>query len=439
MKKIAQNLKNTLIKKGADDVVISVNSTEAQQIKFSNNKISTTQTWSSNHCSIFMTYKKRLVITSLDKFDKKAIDSAIKTLISFAKTIPKTEDYNGIAKGPFKYKKIPETYDKQIENFNPIDKVEEAINTAQTQGAQRTAGVLEDYHTKEYLTTSNNVETEENSTYLHFTIRAFLNKEASGHSVSNSRIIKKLDIKNTAKEAALFALDSKNPQNIPKGKYDVILTPLTFANLVDHIGNSASIFYIESGLSPLANKLKEKVASKCFTLHDDPTFPNGLNSTPYDEEGTPTKQTVIIENGTMKSNLHNTSTAKKYKTESTGNAGLIVPKPLNLHVPEGTFTPESLLQNVKKGLLITNTWYTRFQNYHTGDFSTIPRDAIFYIENGQIKHAVKNIRITENLLNIMKNIEGLANNTKQIMSWEVETPVITPSALIRNVNISKPA
>ncbi len=436
--KLAKEVKTKLLKQGADDVVVSAVSEDAQQVKYTNNQIATTQTWHSDSCSIFLAYKKRIVTTSISRFDQKAVDETIKTLINYAKNIPKTEDYEGIAKGPFKYEKIPELYDKSLENFNPIEKVKEAIHEAQTLGAKRTAGVFEVSTANSFLLTSNNVEASEDSSHLYFTIRAFLEKDSSGHSVANSRILKELDVKTAAKEAAQFAIDSKNPKEIERGKYDVILTPLMFANIIDHLGSVASIFYIESGLSPFANKIGKQVASKIFNLYDEPHFPNGLNSTAYDEEGFPTKQTTIIKNGILNSNLHNTSTARKYKTESTGNAGLIVPTPYNLHVPEGTFKREDLIKQIDNGLLITNTWYTRFQNYHTGDFSTIPRDAIFYIKNGEIKHAVKNIRVTENIIELMKKVKALGNDTKQIMSWEIENPVITPSALIEKVNITKP-
>ena len=59
---------------------------------------------------------------------------------------------------------------------------------------------------------------------------------------------------------------------------------------------------------------------------------------------------------------------------------------------------------MKKGIYITNVWYTRFNNHATGDFSTIPRDGAFYVENGEIKHALKDVRISDNLLRMMKNI-----------------------------------
>ena len=158
----------------------------------------------------------------------------------------------------------------------------------------------------------------------------------------------------------------------------------------------------------------------------------------FDAEGVPTKKNTLIKNGILQTYLHNTSTAKTYKTKTTANAGLTAPEPWNLVVQPGKRKPESLLKDIKKGIHVTNLWYTRFTNYFTGDFSTIPRDGLFYIENGEVKHPIKNVRISDNMLNMMKNIKEVANNTTQTKNWEASEPAITPSILVSNINITKP-
>jgi len=60
------------------------------------------------------------------------------------------------------------------------------------------------------------------------------------------------------------------------------------------------------------------------------------------------------------------------------------------------------------------------------------------IENGEIKKSLKNIRVSDNMLNLLRNIDGCSKNKEQIKSWEAETPTITPEVLIKDVNITKP-
>ena len=94
--------------------------------------------------------------------------------------------------------------------------------------------------------------------------------------------------------------------------------------------------------------------------------------------------------------------------------------------------------DTKKGIYVTNIWYTRFQNYATGDFSTIPRDGMFLIEDGEIVNPLKNLRISDNILNILSNIKRFDDNVKQITSWEAGTPVTTSNVLIEKVKFTRP-
>jgi PmbA protein len=92
---------------------------------------------------------------------------------------------------------------------------------------------------------------------------------------------------------------------------------------------------------------------------------------------------------------------------------------------------------MKSGLYITNTWYTRYQNYATGDFSTIPRDGIFRVENGEVTSPVREIRISDNMLGILSRVSGVGSDTQQIHWWETERPTFTPNVLVSDVTITR--
>jgi PmbA protein len=145
---------------------------------------------------------------------------------------------------------------------------------------------------------------------------------------------------------------------------------------------------------------------------------------------------MLIEKGELKSYLHNTSTAHKFDTKTTANAGIDVPVPQNLLIGEGNSSVDELVGAIDNGILVTNTWYTRFQNFMTGDFSTIPRDAILRIEGGEITESIKDIRISDNMLSVLKNINMLGRGTEQIHWWECEYPVFSPHVLVRDVSVS---
>lgn len=438
---IAAFLVSQLKKKGADDVVVSAAREEATQLKFSNNQVSTTQWWQSDKLNIFVAIDKKLIGTSIRDLSKLAAEDAVAKLLKFAAAAVPNKEYMGIAEGPFKYSDIPETYDKAIVGLGEtaVDVLKSAINVAKNHGAKRTAGVLETTVSHSYLLTSNGVEAEDRGTQAYFSIRAFVDKYASGHHVCNSRVLKKFTPEASAEKAATIAKQAINPKNGEPGTYDIIFAPLPFANLIESVGKAASIFNVESKLSCLSGKIGKHVGSENVTLVDDGTMPNGFNSMRFDEEGVPTRKNVIIDRGILKTYLHNTSTARRHRTKTTANAGLVTPLPFNLVFKNGNFNKEEMIGKVKRGLIVTNIWYTRFQNYEAGDFSTMPRDGIFLIENGKVTGAVKEIRVSDNLIHILQNVAAVGKDQEALFGWEVEIPTLTPPVLVRNVRVTKSA
>jgi PmbA protein len=159
----------------------------------------------------------------------------------------------------------------------------------------------------------------------------------------------------------------------------------------------------------------------------------------FDDEGVPSKESVLISKGVLKTYLHNTFTAKIFQTKTTGNAGLISPTPWNIEMDAGDLSRDEIFREIKRGLYLTNTWYTRFQNYATGDFSTIPRDGIFLIEEGEIKQSWKDIRLSDNALKMLNNIVGISKERQHVHWWsEADPPSLSPYILMKDVQITRP-
>jgi len=71
-----------------------------------------------------------------------------------------------------------------------------------------------------------------------------------------------------------------------------------------------------------------------------------------------------------------------------------------------------------------------------GIFSTIPRDGMFLIENGEIKKPVRRLRLSDNLLRIYSNISAIGKDVEQIYWWEVSTPTFTPTVKVKDCTIT---
>ena len=427
---IIEYLKKGLTKE-VDDFVLIGNNSEMSHIKFVNNKIVKTGTEDISGVSVFAIKDRKIISTDLKEVDENSADELIKNISNFMKFTKQNENYFGIAEGPFKYKKIKGIFDKKIKDIDEVDIVEKGINAA-LKDATRASGTYQGAIGKTRIITSKGVDVEEELSSLYFSIRAMASKEASSHKTVSSTTLNSFDVEKAGNLAGEFAKLANNPVQGKSGKFDLVISPLASATIFGSLGDASSIFSVESGLSFLAGKLNKKLGD--FNLIDDGRFEGGVGSSSFDSEGVPTQRTEIIKEGVLKTYLHNNSTATKYKTKTTANAGLISPNPTNI-ILEGNMGKPF---DIKKGIYITNTWYTRFQNYATGDFSTIPRDGIFMIENGEITNPIKNIRISENILNMLKNIKLFSKDKEQITSWEADSPFISSNVLVKDVNITKP-
>ena len=426
-----------LMAAGIDDASVSLINASKTQVKFANNIIVNNSRWDASNISFFLSLDKKIVTSSIHDYSKGNIDKVIKYAIKFANSSMSNDSFVKIADGPFRYEEIQGQHDVQIEDLTgkAVEMVGEGIQGSLDAGAKRSGGVLELHSSKELLLTNRNVEAYDQGTSIYFSLRANYNADSSGYSNYVSRKLKGFDPYVMGQNAGRTAKLSKNPQKLKPKKYDVFFEPYPFANLVDHLGGALSVHSVESGMSFLNNKMNKFIASPIFTMYDYGNLPGGLHTFPFDAEGMPSQKTLLIKDGRLKTYLHNTSTAHRYKTKSTANAGIIAPEPTNLYIEPGKSSSEKMLKDFT-GLRVSNTWYTRFQNYSSGDFSTVPRDAIFYYKNGKIQHPVKDIRISDNLLRMFKDISAMSNERVQSSGWEVGTPVISGSAKIKKCNIT---
>ncbi len=436
MSSLAENVLAHCIKHGANDAVVSLESCQNSQVKFSNSKIITTEQAVIENLSIFLSVNKRVVVTTLKDISESAAQQAVMNLITFARSLPKNSDYRGIAKGPFKYTPQAPVPKRSETLLDGIEQTAQAIKLSEQQGAARTAGVWEAAHTKVELHTTGGVHASDEGDTFYFSMRAFTKDDASGHSVCSATDLKNLAVEESVREAASIAQQWKNPVRIAPGKYDILFYPLAAANLIDNAMQGSSMFAVEAGLSFFDGKLGKKVASSKLSIADDPTDEQGVGSARFDAEGTPAQRTSIIKGGVLQTFLHNASTARKHKVKSTGNAGLVSPEPFNIVVERGNVNKDTLVPSLERAIVVTNLWYTRFQNSATGDFSTVARDGMFLVENGNIM-PVRDARISDNLAAMLTRVDACCRDAKWIVGWEVSIPTKTPSLLIRDVNVSQ--
>ena len=420
---------------GADEVIARTVAGRNRQVRFSNNQIDASLAWDYYVTDVVLSWKKRVVATQIANFLK--VDQTLERLFKLAKVSKENPMHGGFAKGKFVYRKSEA--DKTLDDLeNPAEYVFDAVESAKKIAGPKTnaGGIFLTSISNVYQVSSEGPAGEDCRSAVELSIRAFSQKEASGHAVECSSTLKGFDPARAGKKAGEIAKQAKNPKAGKEGTYDVVFDPLFSGSLMGMWGPMASAYYVMVRLSIFVDKLESKVASEIVTLRDVPA-PYSVSNRVFDDEGVPTQENVIIEKGQLKTYLHNTSTARIFNTKTTGNAGIVSPGPWNIEMDSGDMSREELLKEVRHGLYLTNTWYTRFQNYASGDFSTIPRDGIFQIENGEIRQSLKNIRLSDNALRMLNGITGISKERQHVHWWgESDPPSLSPYILMKDVRIT---
>lgn len=432
-------------KLGVREVAATVTHERRKMLKFANDSVTVVQSWDQIVPSVYLLSERKRAGARVENPNIDTLKEVMKTLKAAMDITKPGEVKSTLPKGPFKYDPAPQTYDARIPKMTDelVDFAEEAISAAHVEGAKRSSGVVVTSESERYVKTSAGAEGRDKGTNIDISIRAFVTDDSSGQGNSCATRLEDFDPNLAGREAGKIAKQAQNPVFGDEGKYTVLFGPSIMAEFLNRTADFASAYSVDLGLSFFTGKIGQKVASEKLTLIDDRRMPWGINSCTLDDEGYPTQRTVIIDHGILKTYLHSSYSVAKYGGTLTGSAFYvggswgIAPVALNVIVEPGEYRQEELFEHVQDGLYLTNNWYTRFQNYQTGDFSSICRDGAFEIKNGRIERSLKGLRISDNMPRILQSITSLSKERKWVKWWEVPTPVYLPHMIVEDVGITR--
>jgi PmbA protein len=212
--------------------------------------------------------------------------------------------------------------------------------------------------------------------------------------------------------AAQRALRRLNPVKVETQRVPVVFEPGAARTLLENLFDAVHGMSIYRHESFLAGKLGEKVASESVTVVDDGTIPGLFGAQPFDDEGVPSRRTVVIERGVLKSYLLNTYAARKLGMKTTGNAsrGLTGNAGIghgNFFVEAGVQSPERILAGVPNGFYVTELMGFGV-NIVTGDYSR--GAAGLWIRGGELAFAVSEVTIAGNLKDMLPALEAVGTD-----------------------------
>ena len=254
-----------------------------------------------------------------------------------------------------------------------------------------------------------------------------------------SRIVEDLDAFDEdafVKKLCDELLAKLDASSVPSGNYKVIMEKGALSSLFRAFSPIFSGENVSEGVSPLSNKVGEKVFSDLITIVDDPQCSEACSQLDFDDEGCACTRKEIISAGVLKTILHSSKSAAKMGCESTGNgfktsyASSVGVRMMNCCIRPGEKNLAELCKDMGDGLVITDLEGLHAGvNTVTGDFSL--QCSGYAVKNGVRDHSVELITIAGNFLDMLANVSAVGSD----LEWDDNT-IAAPSIAFESCSIA---
>lgn len=369
-------------------------------------------------------YGGRMGYASTEVMDDDAVGQLVNGVVESA-SLSDEEDKQFIYAGDKAYPSV-DTYNPALESITPKEKLDFVLNMEKS-------ALNSDPHVKQIqhntiLTGSGQVRIK-NTYGLDISFKgnycgAYLqpiaregDKASTAFDITLSHDFSKLNYQSLAESAVKKAVFGLNGKPVKSGNYHVILENGAMADILDTFSGIFSAENTQHDLSLLKGRVGETIASTCVVLMDDPLLPYGEGSRPFDAEGVASRTKAVIENGVLKTLLHNLKTAQKDGTQTTGNASKasysapVRVSATNFFLKPGPDDLEAMMKRMGGGLVITEvSGLHSGANGVSGDFSLLAKG--FTVKEGKKGNAVEQITIAGNFYQLLKNIQAVGSDLK---------------------------
>ena len=253
------------------------------------------------------------------------------------------------------------------------------------------------------------------------------------------RDINKFNEDEFLKELERRLISKLGASSVKSGEYKVLFDREAFSALFQTFMGSFSSYSMQKGLSLLAGKEGEKIASDVFTIREEPLYEDAILKIPFDSEGVLTTSKALIENGIFKTAFYNLKTAHKAGRKSTGNGFRgAFSAPVGICATNMVVTPGEKDFDQLCGMIGEGIYLTELGGLHagvnpiSGDFSLICEG--YLITDGKIGRPLEQITVAGNFYDVLMNITDTGSDIKPV--YEGKGQYFCPSIVVKSMNIS---
>ncbi len=416
-------LKKVLGYSKADECEVTLNGSRQGNLRFARNSVSTSGTQDVLNLSVHSAFGQKSGMATINEFDDASLEKVVRRAEELAKLAPENPEYMPML-GAQKYDE-PKSYFESTAKIDPEFRAKASAASINLCRPQKlvSAGFFQDEAGFTAVANSRGLTGYHRTTELDFsvTIRTEDGK-GSGYAVADYNDAALMDTGAVSEVAAQKALRSRETRAIEPGKYTVILEPAASVDLISHMVTQMDARRADEGRSFLTkagggSRLGEKLMDERVHLYSDPLNADAPGS-PWAPDGRPRRRVDWIKDGVVENMSYSRYWAQKNGVAEDkavpslregwgrrevaafeGAPGVIM--------DGGTQSLDELVKGVKRGVLVTRMWYIRPVDPQTVLYTGLTRDGTFYVEDGEIKYAVKNFRFNESPVIMLNNIEAL--------------------------------
>jgi predicted Zn-dependent protease len=421
----------------AEETEAMIGSTTFSLTRFANNIIHQNVAEEGAYLSVRAGVDHRTARATTNKFDEESIRRVCEAALTLARLQPPDPDMLPMP-GPQTYRAAHRFFDETA-GLSPkarAETVKQVIARAEKDNLTA-AGIFSSGASASALFNSRGLNAFHQETTSEFSVTMMLENASSGWAKRTSPQWEQLDPESLADRAARKALDSREPKEVPPGKYTVILEPAAVLDLLGFLFWDFGGLAVQEKRSCLTDRVGTKLFGENINAKDDVFHPSQSGGV-FDGEGMPRKRVTLIEKGVVKNVVYARSTAHKVGVEPTGH-GFPLPNeygemPMNIVMAGNKTSLEDMIRSTERGLLVTRLWYIRDVDPYQKLLTGMTRDGTFWIEGGEVRHGVKNFRFNQSVIEMLGQVELLG--PAQRTSGEESFDMVVPAMKVRDFNFS---
>jgi predicted Zn-dependent protease len=418
----------------ADECTVTINGARTGNIRYARNAVSTAGLVENTQLQVQLAFGKKQGTAIINEFDDKSLEKVVRRAEDLARLAPENPEFMPTP-GKQEYK-ATNTFSQKTADIDPDFRAQVAAYSIENSRKNKlvAAGFFNDETNFQAIANSNGVFGYQQETGLDFTVTVRTEDgRGSGWAKRSVGDVSRFDPREASNVAIEKALRSVDAKALEPGRYTVILEPAATSDLLGAMFNGFDARRADEGRSFLAkkgggNRLGEKLFDEQVNIWADP-WDKDVAVVPWDTRSMLARERQdIIKNGKIVSMSYSPFWAKKQGVRAIGTPGNIIMAGTDKSTAE-------LIANTKKGVLVTRTWYIRMVDPQSVLLTGLTRDGTFYIENGKIKHPIKNFRFNESPVTMLNNIEELGR--PEILSGD-ESPfqLLIPAMRVRDFNFT---